>query len=95
MDFIAGQNDLARGSLYFLTDKYFFERKWQPITRESSISNVCMYGEIQLVRAEFSLHPQGVTRDLVSVLEPQQNKGMAAMVVGKAMTKVMTKLIMP
>ena len=28
MDFIAGQNDLARGSLYFLTDKYFFERKW-------------------------------------------------------------------
>ena len=30
VDFIAGENK-ARGSLYFLTDKYFFETKWKPI----------------------------------------------------------------
>ena len=57
MDFIAGQNDLARGSLYFLTDKYFFETKWKPILGTQTLSNIKTNGEMWLVRAEFSLDP--------------------------------------
>ena len=50
------------------------------------------------MRAEFSLHPQGVTRDLIGSLEAKPNS-MATMAMSKVLKtnqiKQMTKLVMP
>ena len=38
VDFIPAQLHAPNGSLYFMTDKYFFENKWAPISQSSKLT---------------------------------------------------------
>ena len=59
IDFVTSENNKATGTLYYLTDKYYFKKQWKQISTTNSLKRACskLYSESQIVRVQYSLDP--------------------------------------
>ena len=89
IDFITSEDNKASGTLYYLTDKYFFEKKWLPINDTGKLRTACNKtdSESWLVQTQFSLDPNASTRELIQQ-KPQRQKTQQG-------HKMVMKLVMP